>query len=125
MNQPQDILAIVGSEKWPNPAGLRAARIIIEMALDTRRPDGIVSGGADGIDRLAARIADERAIPCREFLPRQRRWEPYGFKERNIEIVNTCTRLLVIRCASSTTYGSGWTADLAQKRGKPVERYEL
>lgn len=119
----KDVLAIVGSTSWPNEASLLEARRRIEEVLDARRPDEIISGGAPGIDRLAVIIAHERGIPCREFLPRNRRWAPDGFKARNIEIAEECTRLLAIRSSTSTTFGSGWTANHAEHElGKPVRR---
>lgn len=120
-----DILAIVGSQRLPHSWMLTRARTVIEGVLQRQRPDQIISGGAPGIDTLARFIASEHGIPMREFLPRNQRWEPDGFKARNIEIAEACTRLLCIRSAESTTYGSGWTADHADRLGKLVWRVML
>lgn len=113
----KDVLAIVGSTTWP-AGGLLIVRSRIETELDRKRPDEIISGGAIGVDTLAVQVARERGIPYREFLPAHRRWVPDGFKDRNIKIVNECTRLFAIRSKISRTYGSGWAADEAERRGK-------
>ena len=105
--------------------GLARARAIIEAALDLRRPDQIISGGAIGVDGLAHVVAGERGIPFSEYLPRFRRWAPGGFRERNLLIASACTRLLCIRSGAATTYGSGWTADRAEGIGRPVTRHEI
>lgn len=120
-----DVLAIVGSTSWPDSTGLIEARKIIEDVLDRKTPDKIVSGGAPGVDSLAVRIAEERGIAWEEHLPANRRWQPDGFKDRNLKIVKACTRLLSVRSRHSDTYGSGWTADRAAERGKPVERHVI
>jgi len=120
----RDALAVVGSTHV-GTAQLVVARHVIEQVLDRRRPDVIISGGAFGVDTLARVIADERGIPVIEYLPRNRRWQPYGFKERNLLIVRDCTRLLCLRSPASRTYGSGWTADVAEQEGRPVKRVML
>lgn len=117
-----DVLAIVGSLKV-RPEQLAEARRVIEGVLDRKTPDLIVSGGADGIDRLAKVIGEEWGIEVDERKPRVRRWAgPGGFAERNLEIARRCTRLLCIRSHQSRTYGSGWTADRAEELGKLVWR---
>jgi hypothetical protein len=120
-----DILAIVGSTTFTNPNWRQIA--LREMRAEVERydqaPERVISGGADGIDKLAEEYARYAGIPFEEFLPRYRRWEPFGFKVRNTLIGNACTRLLAIRCIESQTYGSGWTADYAEKvLRKPVRR---
>jgi len=112
----RDVLAIVGSRNFDRHMAIVEARDIIEGVLKRQRPDEIVSGGARGIDYLAKVIAGEYGIPFRECLPRNQRWEPDGFKARNIEIASACTRLLCIRSRSATSYGSGWTADYAEQK---------
>lgn len=88
-------------------------------------PRGIISGGALGIDSLAAEMAKEYDIPFSVHLPKNNRWEPEGYKERNTSIAEDCTHLLCIRTQQSTTYGSGWTADLAERLGKTVWRVKI
>lgn len=120
------VLAIVGSTTFEkDPVATRFASLIIWDALNDLRPVGVVSGGADGIDKLGAKLARMQDIEVKEHFPKQRRWAPNGFKERNELIAQDCTQLLAIRHAKSTTYGSGWTADYAESLGKTVDRIKI
>lgn len=114
-------LAVVGSVNLTKLQGVIAASIINGFISDYR-PELIISGGADGIDALAELLADIALIPTKIFLPDNKRWEPDGYKARNTHIAEDCTHLLCIRTQQSTTYGSGWTADLAERLGKTVWR---
>ena len=118
------VLAVVGSTEFEKDrtASMDATELI-EAAFDQYRPRLVVSGGAPGIDRLAARLARRRGIEVKEFPAKVWKWDGEGgFKERNVWVAETCTHLLAIRHYNSTTYGSGWTADEAEKRGKQVAR---
>lgn len=115
-----DILAIVGSVKFACRQGLTIARQIIHNELRDRLPDGVVSGGAIGVDTIGAAVARLLGIEPAEHLPKYPRWQPDGFKARNLLIVRDCTRLLAIRCAEANTYGSGWTRDEAKRQGRPT-----
>lgn len=115
-----DVLAVVGSARFACRDGVEIARRIVAAEITERRPDLVVSGGAVGVDSIAAAVARAAGVEVTEFLPRHRRWEPEGFKARNIVVAGACTRLLAIRCAESRTYGSGYTRDLAGKQGKPT-----
>lgn len=84
--------------------------------------DELVSGGADGVDTEAEDAADRFGFRKRIFLPRNLHWET-GFRPRNIEIAEYCERLVAIRSRTSTSYGSGWTADYAEELGREVFRY--
>jgi hypothetical protein len=119
------VLAIVGSTHFENPSWLRQADAIIRAEIRSSHPDKIISGGAKGIDLLAKAIAEELGIEFEEFKPKQRRWEPNGFKERNILIAEACSRLVRIACPKSTTYGSGWTRDRAAMLGKETKEILL
>lgn len=116
------ILAIVGSVLLDEGSQKELATEWIKLALVKISPTLVVSGGADGIDSLAEETAVESEYPFKKFLPKNRRWEPEGFKARNIQIAQTCDYLLCIRTKQSKTYGSGWTADYAQRIGKHVKR---
>ena len=119
-------LAIVGSTAFEHdPVALAQASALIEQVLLHYQPELVVSGGAPGIDRLAEGLANAHALPTLVRKPRNPRWEPHGYKERNIQIAETCTHLLAIRHTSSTTYGSGWTADYAERLGRQVRRASL
>jgi hypothetical protein len=121
-----DVLAIVGSVRFADPDWQDKAQEAIAEAIAEHRPDVVISGGAEGMDSFAVKIAEDLyGIRTHEYLPKHRRWEPDGFKARNTLVAQECTRLLAIRCHASKTYGSGWTADEAERRGKPVRRVVL
>lgn len=111
------VLAIVGSTRPNDP---RMARVLVRMALVSFRPDEVTSGCAPGVDTIAEKEARRRGIPFRAFPPKYKRWEPEGFKERNIQIAEYCTHLFRIANRDSKTYGSGWTYDYATKLGRRV-----
>lgn len=120
-----DVLAVVGSVRFAcaRYGDVAVAHLVAQIVGDElvwRRPDLLVSGGAEGVDTWAVQTASELGVPYREHLPKHRRWAPDGFKARNDLIAADCTRLLAIRCAESKTYGSGYTRDEAERRGKPV-----
>jgi hypothetical protein len=48
-----------------------------------------------------------------------------GYQGRNALIATDCTHLLRVAARSSRTYGSGWTADEAQRLGRLVVRERL
>lgn len=116
-------LAIVGSTNFKDPQAMERAEKLIRATLDKHNPEAVVSGGAPGIDTLAGRIAREMGIALFEYFPQTQDWAN-GFKPRNTLIAEQCTHLLRISCRESKTYGSGWTADLAEKLGKQVHRVE-
>lgn len=125
------ILAIVGSRDVPQEAAYKT----IKDALNRHKPVIVVSGGAKvrasdrlrklvSIDEEAAALARADNIQVIEFLPTNFRWDaPGGFKERNQKIADACVCLVRIASATTTTYGSGWTADYAERTGKNVERF--
>lgn len=119
-------LAIVGSCSLAG--NTEAAQIIVRL-FDEYQPTRFVSGGAVGIDTMAEAEAKRRGIKCRIFRPDVKQWEPpsgaYGFKARNIDIAETCDRLVRIVAVGSKTYGSGWTRDYAKRLGKPTEEYRV
>lgn len=117
------ILAIVGSVELATYQVVEAGEIIRAEIRDSR-PRGIISGRADGIDRLAVYIArSEFELPVIECLPARQSWE--FFKSRNQLIADLCDELVRIASSISKTYGSGWTADRAEEQGKPVRRYTV
>lgn len=112
-------LAIVGSTSL---AGNAEAERIIEDALDRYDPVVVISGGAEGIDQMAADAARRRGIEVIEHLPARRSWEG-GFKPRNLLIARDCTHLVRIAASDAKTYGSGWTRDRAADMGRPTENH--
>lgn len=111
-------LAIVGSTHFADPYGPELAEWIIKRALTYFDPAMVISGGAKGVDTWAESLAMRYGFPTYICLPAQQRWEPHGFKARNLRIARTCTHLLAIRCSQSRTYGSGWTYQQAKTLGK-------
>jgi len=123
------VLAIIGTRKLGCPGDVVAAIVRIYAAIDRLDPLIIVSGGADGVDTLAEQCAIERGYTEANgrlviFRPRVRRFHgPGGFRWRDELISRHCTHLLRIACRRSTTYGSGWTADEAERNGAVVVRH--
>lgn len=127
-------LAIVGSTALGGPTSR-------QLITDTIRSLGatcIISGGAKGIDRLAAAIGRELGLEVIEHKPEVQQWYDQngrkGFKSRNQDIADDCDQVLRIFwepreqaevTGRRATFGSGWTALQASKQGKPVIAYEL
>ena len=117
---PNRSLAIVGSTSLE---GNLTALLLVEMAVYFWKPDLIISGGAPGVDAMARDTAQLRRIPYQIWQPINQRWEPDGYKARNIKIAESCGSLICIRAKDAKTYGSGWTADYTESLGKMVYRY--
>jgi hypothetical protein len=116
-------LAIIGSRSL---AGHPDAQRLIEQIIDRyieRYPNDltIVSGGAAGIDQMAAQAARRRGVCVIEHRPRGRSWP--AFRARNLAIAQTCHELVRIADPRSATYGSGWTRDRARELGRPTAEY--
>lgn len=120
------ILAVVGSVyRDASPECVERVRAAIREAFDRHDPRGFVSGGAHGVDSWAAAEAYTRGMTdadVHEHLPKHQRWGPDGFKARNELVAREAECLVRIYDPASKTYGSGWTADFADRMGKPVER---
>ena len=115
-------VAIIGSKIVANP---ETARKVIKEILDVEKPSLVISGGCQGIDTIAIEEAKKKGIKYKEFFPEIKRWNgggKIGFKERNLQIAEECDILYRIYNKNTTTYGSGWTADMAEKLGKKVVR---
>lgn len=112
-------LAIVGSRQFDkDPKAKDWAAKYIQWVLMKYKPVAVISGGAIGIDQLAATLAAFEDIEVVEFLPKTKNWD--GYKARDILIAEDCTHLLAIIHLQSRTNGAGWTADYAQSIGKRV-----
>ena len=109
------ILAIVGS----TCAREEDVIPIVHRIIQQYRPRAVVSGGAEGVDSIAERVAKLVGLPVIECQPARKEWACY--RERNILIAELCGRLVRIVSQRSTTYGSGWTLSHARSLGKPVE----
>jgi hypothetical protein len=94
-----------------------------ELRIPAGEKATIISGGAKGIDTVAATLADKAGLDVIEYVPAVRGWRsgmPDGFEARNKKIAEDCDLLVCIRDKNSKTYGSGWTRDYAIKLGKPT-----
>ena len=126
------MLAIVGSRDCH-----REARGLVAKVLKAHRPILVISGGAKAkwsdtragllsIDKVAVEEAAAQGIQTYEITPSTYHWAgPGGFMQRNQKIAEACVCLVRIASDTTTTYGSGWTADRAEELGKNVERYVI
>ncbi len=108
------------------------ARQRISLAIWRLRPEVVIFGGCPkgGVNIWARDIAGVCGYTITrgdfvEHLPAQERWAPDGYQARNALIAADCTHLLRVAARSSRTYGSGWTADQAQRLGRLVVRERL
>lgn len=117
------VLAIVGSRHM---RGDPTAEGLIRDAFDRHRPRWFVSGGEPtGIDTMAEEEADRRGLAHAKtiHLPEQKGWEWY--KKRDLLIAQQAECLVRIFSGTAPSYGSGWTANQAEKLGALVERYKV
>ena len=117
------VLAIVGSaERFWTPDKETEARHYIRSFIIAKEPDLVISGECPkgGVDIWAREIATELGYPFMGLEPEKERWQPNGYKERNLKIAKLCSILLRVVSKTSTTYGSGWTKDRAEELGKTV-----
>lgn len=124
-------LGIVGTRVLACPGDAEAVVQRVRRHLDWVRPDIVISGGADGVDSIAERVAEVAGYSEDDgtlliFRPTVRRFHgPGGYRERDKEIAHTSTHLLRLACLKATTYGSGWTADEAERIGRKVVREQV
>lgn len=106
-------VAIVGSREYGTPENVRS--YVASLPAGTL----IVSGGARGVDTIAAEAALSRGLPLR-VIPAD--WTHYGKSagyRRNVEIVDACDR--VVAFWNGTSPGTRHTIEIARKAGKSVE----
>ena len=107
-------LAIVGSRSLKN------------VALDQYLPQGveeIVSGGAAGIDTLAAEYARQNGLKLTEIFPRYDRYGRAAPILRNKRIVEYADQILAFWDGSSK--GTLSVVRYAEKIGKPIKMIPL
>jgi predicted Rossmann fold nucleotide-binding protein DprA/Smf involved in DNA uptake len=135
------VLAVVGSRDVPD----YQSASLVKQAILEHKPRLVISGGAKGVDTVGVKTARELGIATMEILPTHKTWdqpetgEPQetateyglvvavsgGFKQRNTHIAEICECLVRVASASTSTYGSGWTADYAERLGRRVVRYTV
>ena len=107
-------IAVVGSR------GVSA----IDFALVGAKPgDVVVSGGARGVDSLAAEAAEAAGIAVCVHRPDYARHGRAAPHVRNREIVADCDRLVAFWDGKSR--GTAGTVALARRMGKPVRVFEV
>ena len=117
-------LAIVGSRSLDgNPDALRVIREVLDAYQARHAALVVVSGGAVGIDRMAAAEARQRGLQVVEHRPNGRSWRHY--RARNLRIVADCDELVRIADPRSRNFGSGWTRDRAREFGRPTFEYTV
>jgi predicted Rossmann-fold nucleotide-binding protein len=150
-------LALIGSRRL---AARQKAYAVVARVIDDHLADPdcvplvILSGGAEGIDQMAAaaaRIRGAQVLSSLEDLERvdlqqSRLWllellpacrlaggrQPGHrctfaecFAPRNMAIARACDKLVAVIGAGSTTYGSGWTRDRARDLGRPIQEVSV
>jgi hypothetical protein len=87
---PKYVVGIVGSEaaKFTDATEAEAKRIIYAI-LNRPEVTGLSSGACHlgGVDAWAEQIATDMGLRTYIFPPKTRQWEPNGYKERNLQIV--------------------------------------
>lgn len=88
--------------------------------------DELHHGNASGVDRIAAEIGKGYGIKVIAHPAIHKRWDGKGgYKERNIEIVNSCDKLYAFHSPNSLTGGTIWTYNHAKDLGKQCEWVEI
>lgn len=117
-------LAIVGSRSLDgHPGAQRVIGAVLDLYQARHAALVVVSGGAVGIDRMAAEEARRRGLQVVEHRPKGRSWRHY--RERNLRIVQDCDELVRIADPRLRSYGSGWTRDRAREFGRPTTEYTV
>lgn len=115
-------IAVVGSRNWPDPKFVYQR--LKEAALEAQaieEPLRIVSGGARGVDTMAANWARAASVDLVEY-PAD--WQRYGRSagyRRNNDIVNAADIVIAFQIGGSK--GTQHSIDLARQQGKPVAVY--
>lgn len=102
------------------------SRSITDFDLSKYIPEGvdhIISGGANGVDTLAEKYADEHGIPKTIVRPEYNRYGKAAPLRRNEVMVDMADTVLVIW--DGVSRGTQYTVKYAKKQGKPVELIEI
>jgi hypothetical protein len=104
-------VAVVGSRTFNNYELLYKTLNKLEISL-------LISGSANGADKLGEQYANENNIPTKIFLPD---WEKHGKAAgfiRNTDIINEAE--LVVAFWDQSSRGTKDSIDKAEKQGKKV-----
>lgn len=107
-------IAIIGSRECSNIDFVGN----LEAVLNVSKDDTIISGGAKGIDTLAANYAKEKNISLIEFLPDYKKNGRAATFIRNREIVDNSN--VVVAFWNGNSKGTKYTLDYARKKNKRI-----
>lgn len=107
-------IAIIGSRECSNIDFVGN----LEAVLNVSKDDTIISGGAKGIDTLAANYAKEKNISLIEFLPDYKKNGRAATFIRNREIVDNSN--IVVAFWNGNSKGTKYTLDYARKKNKRI-----
>lgn len=102
------------------------SRSLQQVDIGSFLPSGvtrILSGGAAGVDHLAAVYGESHHIPVQVFLPDYRRYGRGAPFVRNRALVDACD--VVIAIWDGVSRGTDYTIHYARKVGKPVRLFRL
>jgi len=106
-------VAVVGSRGWDDYARL-------EGVLDKYKPSKLISGAAQGADRLAEVYATKRRIPITIYEPNMKNgYNVTEYHKRNQAIVDNCDGLVAFWDGKSA--GTRGTIERAGRAGKLLE----
>lgn len=105
-------VAVIGSRHAPDSV---SRRILEELPANVSE---IVSGGAEGVDRMAEQVAEILGIPVRVFPPDYPRYGRQAPLIRNEQIVDYADEVLAFWNGESR--GTGHTIALCLKKNRPV-----
>lgn len=103
-------LAVVGGRKFRDDR-------LMDAKLTELDPTEVISGGADGADRMGETWARRRGVPTRIFHPEPKKYK-HPFHHRNRLIAEACDILIAFWDGSSS--GTRYTIGYARKIGKTV-----
>lgn len=83
----------------------------------------VISGGARGIDKSAARLAEEYSIPLEEYLPDYAKYGSRAPLKRNDEIIDRAD--MVVAFWDGKSAGTGYVINLCRKKEKPIIIYTV
>ncbi len=112
-------VAIVGSRDYPRWSSVYVYVYVMGLPEDAI----VVSGGAVGVDTLAAKLARARGLTVVEYLPDYDRHGRAAPLYRNTTIAESCDRLTAYWTQRST--GTVDALKKALERGKPVEVFDV
>ena len=112
-------LAIIGSREFDNYRQLEStmSRWFYDVENNYLITE-VISGNANGADKLGAQWAKENKIKLTEFLPD---WKTYGKSAgfiRNVDIIKNCD--MVLAFWNSVSKGTASSLKLAKEQKKPT-----